>query len=88
MGMFDFLGFLKPLKPLLAPFTFVGKKVATAINYILLTIVYFTAFAATAAIGKLLGKSFLDLKIDRERKSYWLERKNEDYGKKESYRSF
>lgn len=89
MGAFDgVLKVLKALRKLLAPFEFVGKKVAIAVNYILLTIVYFTAFAATAIIGKLLGKRFLDIKIDNTKKSYWLDRKKEDYSKKENYRSF
>ncbi len=89
MGIFDsILSALKPLKPIYAPFEFFGKKVAIAVNYILLTIVYFTAFAATAIIAKVLRKSFLDLKIDKNAKTYWMDRKKEDYSKKENYRSF
>ena len=89
MGIIDsVLNALKPLKPIISPFEFVGKKIAILINYTLLTIVYFTAFGATSIAAKLLRKSFLDLKVDNEKKSYWLDRKKEDYTKKESYRSF
>jgi len=89
MGIFDSAGkLLKPLKPVYAPFEFVGKKVAVAVNYILLSVVYFTAFAATAIVAKAAGKHFLELKVEKERKSYWIEQKKEDYTKKETYRGF
>ncbi|MBI2581187.1 hypothetical protein HYV85_05290 [Candidatus Woesearchaeota archaeon] len=91
MGIFDFLkplGKLKRLKLALKPFEFVGKKVAILVNYVLLTAVYFTAFAATAAIAKVARKRFLDLKPDEKKQSYWIERKKEDYSSKESYRAF
>ena len=85
MGIFDFL---KPLKPVLAPFEFVGKKVAFLVNSLLLAVVYFTVFAATAIIAKILRKRFLQLSPDKAMKSYWAERKKEDYSRKESYRGF
>ena len=85
MGIFDIL---KPLKPVLAPFEFVGKKVALVVNSLLLSVVYFTVFAATAIIAKVLRKKFLQLSPDKAVKSYWAERKKEDYGKKDAYRGF
>ncbi|MBI2143941.1 hypothetical protein HYU17_02200 [Candidatus Woesearchaeota archaeon] len=85
MGTFDVL---KPLKPLIRPFELVGKKVAIAVNYVLLTLVYFTAFAATKAVAKIAGKRFLELKPDHARKSYWVERQKEDPSKAEAYRQF
>jgi hypothetical protein len=85
MGMFDFL---KPLKPILAPFEFVGKRVAILINVILLTFVYFTAFALTAILAKIVRKHFLEQKIDENKKSYWSKRKDEDYRNKDNYRGF
>ncbi|MBI2141446.1 hypothetical protein HYU16_03405 [Candidatus Woesearchaeota archaeon] len=88
MGIFDFLKPLGRLKPLLAPLEFVGKKVAILVNYVLLSIVYFTAFAATAAIAKVARKRFLELKPDHNRQSYWIESKKEDHSKKEAYRPF
>ena len=83
MGIFDSAGkLLKPLKPVYAPFEFAGKKAAIAVNYILLTIVYFTAIAATALAAKAARKRFLELRIEKERKSYWIESKKEDYASK------
>lgn len=89
MGIFDVLGKLYgKLKPVLAPFEWVGKKVAWVINSTLLTIVYFTVFSATAIIAKILRKKFLQLSPDKTAKSYWMERKKEDYSRKETYRGF
>lgn len=88
MGIFDFLKPLGKLRPLLAPLEFVGKRVAILVNYVLLTVVYFTAFAATAAIAKIARKRFLELRPEPGRKSYWIERKKEDHSKKEAYRQF
>ena len=89
MGIPDFFNKLtSSVKPLLAPFEFVGKKIALVVNSLLLTIAYFTAFAATAIIAKIFRKKFLELKPDMNRKSYWMEKKNEDYSKKEAYRAF
>lgn len=89
MGFFEAtLKILKQLRKLLAPFEFVGKKVAIMANYALLTFVYFTAFAATAIAGKVMRKHFMELKADKARKSYWIDKKQEDYTKKEAYRPF
>ena len=89
MGIPDFFSkLINKLKPVLAPFEFVGKKVALVVNAVLLTVTYFTTFAATAIIAKIFRKRFLDLKPDQKKKSYWIERKNEDYSKKETYRAF
>ncbi|MEK6837963.1 MAG: hypothetical protein AABX69_04900, partial [Nanoarchaeota archaeon] len=82
MGIFGFLKPLSKLKPLLAPLEFVGKKVTAFVNYALLTAVYFTALAATAAIAKIARKRFLELKPYPNKKSYWSERKKEDYSSK------
>ncbi len=89
MGLFDFLGKLyNKLKPVLAPFEWVGKKAAFAVNTLLLTAVYFTVFGATAIIAKLLKKKFMEVSPDKAAKSYWMERKKEDYSKKETYRGY
>ncbi len=89
MGLFDVLGKVYcKLKPILAPLEWVGKKVAWAVNTLLLTAVYFTVFGATAIIAKILRKKFLQLSPDKAAKSYWIESKKEDYSKKETYRGF
>jgi hypothetical protein len=85
MGFWDFF---KPLRKLLAPFEFIGKKVAIGVNYVLLTLIYITAVALTWLVAKIFGKKFLHLKTEPGKQSYWLDRKKEDYASKESYRQF
>ncbi len=51
----------------------------------ILAIVFFLALTPTALIGRLLGKCFLDQKIDPERQSYWEVRASENR-KLEDYR--
>ena len=72
----------------IAPFEWVGKKAALVVNSLLLTIVYFTVFGATAIVAKIMKKKFMELNPDKTAKSYWMERKKEDYGKKETYRGY
>ncbi|HIG98502.1 TPA: hypothetical protein HA231_03715 [Candidatus Woesearchaeota archaeon] len=79
---------LKSLKRLLRPLEFTGRKVASLVNAMLLTVTYFTAVAATAIAAKIFRKKFLELKQDRNAKTYWHERKKEDHTKKEAYRAF
>ena len=89
MGIPDFFTkIVSRLKPVLAPFEFVGKRIALVVNSLLLTIAYFTAIAATAIIAKIFRKKFLELKPDMSKKSYWMERNNDDFSKEESYKSF
>ena len=42
------------------------------VNFILLSLVYFTAIALVSIISKLLGKKFLDLRLNKVKSSYWL----------------
>ena len=85
MGFFGFLG---KLKPIFAPLLFVGKKLASLINIVLLTTVYFSTIAVTALAAKAFRKHFVELKPDKAKGSYWVERKKEDYAKQEAYRAF
>ncbi len=52
-----------------------GKAFSNTINYVLLSFVYFFGVGLTSLFAKLLGKHFLELKPDSERKSYWVDRK-------------
>lgn len=48
-----------------------GKKVTHFVNSILLLIVYLFGVGITSIIAKLLGKHFLELKIDKNKDTYW-----------------
>tara|TARA_Y100000310_G_C20461610_1_gene705641 strand:+ start:484 stop:714 length:231 start_codon:yes stop_codon:yes gene_type:complete len=48
-----------------------GKTIAIIVNSLLLLIVYFIGVGLTSTFGKLLGKSFLEVKISKSKESYW-----------------
>lgn len=48
-----------------------GKNIATIINSILLSIVYFLGVGLTSIFAKIFNKELLDLKLKSNRESYW-----------------
>lgn len=62
--------------------------IANIVNFILLFFVYFVGIGLTSAIAKIRRKHFLDLKIDKSKKSYWLDEKVEKRSTDEYYRQF
>jgi hypothetical protein len=65
-----------------------GEDIAQVINFILLTIVYFIGVGLTSIFAKIVGKSFLDLNIDKNVESYWEELNLEKDDIREYYRQF
>lgn len=63
-----------------------GGKVTNAVNFILLSIVYFIGVGTTSLFSKLIGKHFLDLKPNKS--SYWVKRKPIKTKIEEHYRQF
>jgi len=51
-----------------------GLLLSRIVNPVIMGLVFFLAVTPTAAILKLTGKDPLRLKLDREAKSYWIER--------------
>lgn len=52
---------------------------------ILLSFIYFFIFTSFRIVSIILGKDFLDRKIEKDRESYWQKREIKTF-KKESYR--
>jgi len=52
-------------------FQLFGKNVRILVNVALLSIVYVVGIGITSVFAKMFGKHFLDMKISKERKSYW-----------------
>jgi len=50
---------------------FFTEKISMLINSFLLLILYFLGFGLTSIIAKLFGKTFLETKLSKEKKSYW-----------------
>jgi hypothetical protein len=44
------------------------------VSRIILSVLYFAAFTATGLIGRMFGKKFIELEIDKTRGSYWIGR--------------
>lgn len=65
-----------------------GYLVSNIFNFILLFIVYFTVFGLTSIIGKLFDKKFLELDIDKNKKSYWTKRSLRKETFEDYYRQF
>tara|TARA_Y100000310_G_scaffold167546_2_gene167422 strand:- start:61990 stop:62229 length:240 start_codon:yes stop_codon:yes gene_type:complete len=59
-----------------------GEDIASIVNFILLTFVYFLGVGLTSVIAKIFGKRFLEFK--KEKKSHWSDL-NLDKKKKEGY---
>ncbi|MBU1201192.1 MAG: hypothetical protein KJ583_04045 [Nanoarchaeota archaeon] len=65
-----------------------GHDVSVIINSLLLSIVYFVGVGLTSIFAKVFKKHFLDLKVNKKKKSYWndLDLKEKDIEK--YYRTF
>lgn len=50
-----------------------GESISIIINCVLLSIVYIFGIGLTSIFAKLFGNKFLDLKPDKNLKSYWLD---------------
>tara|TARA_Y100000310_G_scaffold307622_1_gene349898 strand:- start:399 stop:638 length:240 start_codon:yes stop_codon:yes gene_type:complete len=61
-----------------------GEAISSLVNSVLLSIVYFLGVGLTSIFAKILKKQFLEMKIDKNKKSYWTkldlnEKQLEDY---------
>ena len=65
-----------------------GESIATVVNSILLTFVYFVGAGLTFVAAKLFGKHFLDLEINKKTNSYWSDLNLGKKPMKEYYRQF
>ena len=79
------LGILVPI--ILLPFHKIWMSLAITIGWVvsrpILSILFYIVFTITGLLGRLFGKRFLDLKIDKNAESYWIPRKIGD--KKPNY---
>ena len=65
-----------------------GEDISIIINLIILSVVYIIGVGLTSIIAKILGKHFLELKIDKNKESYWMKFQFESRKKEEYYRQF
>ena len=89
-GSLILLGLLVPI--ILIPLQKIWMTLAVVLGFvmsrIILTALFYFVVTPIAIIAKLFGKDFIDLKIERKKKSYWNYREEEDYKKITTERQF
>ena len=77
-----FLFFRFTFPRLLLPLQKAWMALAVAMGWfvsrILLSVLYFIGFAGIGLIGRLFGKKFLEMKIDKNTDSYWIIKENKE----------
>ncbi len=68
-------------------FSLVGTFLRTGINWVLGGTAYLVGIGLVSIVGRLVGKKFLELKIERSRNSYW-QRSNGAASVEDYYRQF
>jgi hypothetical protein len=84
------VAFLIPylLKPLFVFFTYVGFVMGWVMTRLILIILFYLVLTPVSLTAKLLGKSFLALKTDQSRESYWEDISQERHERIEYERQF
>ena len=55
---------------------------------VILSVLFYVGFTIIKILAKIFGKEFLDLKIDKNRKSYWIKREQKQFDKDSFERQF
>jgi hypothetical protein len=87
---FFFLGFVLPalLKPLQKAWMAFAVVMGFFMTNVILSILFYIVFTFTRVVSRLFGKQFLDLKMDKSRKSYWRFRESTPFNKSNYERQF
>ncbi len=87
---FFFLGFILPgvLKPLQKAWMAFAVVLGFFMTKVILSILFYLIFTAIGLGGRLFGKQFLNLKMDRSQTSYWIKRKSLPFNKAHYERQF
>lgn len=65
-----------------------GHAISTIVNTVLLVFVYIIGVGPTSIVAKLAGKRFLEMKIEKEKESYWSELNLKKKETKDYYKQF
>lgn len=69
------------LKPLQKAWMTLAVILGWIMTRVILSILFYLVFTAIGGISRLLGKQFLDLKIDPSINSYWIKREPKTFNK-------
>ena len=70
------LAWPQALKPIYRVMMWIGHKLAWVNTYVILTLVFIVIFMPVGLFLRLIGKDLLNQKLEPDRESYWLDRKN------------
>lgn len=89
-GILILLGFILPasLKPLQKIWMGISVILGSIMTRVILTFLFYIVVTPVAIIAKIAGKDFLNLKIEKEKKSYWIFRDKKEYNKTETEKQF
>ncbi|MDP8260309.1 MAG: SxtJ family membrane protein [Candidatus Gygaella obscura] len=89
-ALFLSLGFVLPI--ILKPIQKVWMSIAVLMNFVMtrviLSILFYLIVTPIGLLAKLFGKQFLDLKIDKRKKSYWNYRKSVEFSQSNYEKQF
>ena len=89
-GVFFFFGLVLPR--LLTPLQKVWMMFAVVMGWfmtrLILGILFYVVFTFIRGVARLFGKIFLDLKIDRSKKSYWIYREPAEFSRERYEKQF
>lgn len=76
------------LKPLYTVWMKVARFIGEIVNFVLLSVIFYTIFSIPALILKLLGKDLLDQRIEKDVQTYWRTRPQEDFDRERYTKQF
>lgn len=78
-------GFLLPylLKPIYIPWMILSNIIGWIMTRVILTLLFYVILCNVAILAKIFRKKFIDLKIDKTKKSYWNNKGNEQITKED-----
>lgn len=80
--------FPKVLLPLQRVWMTIAVIMGWFMTRVILSILFYLVFTPIGLIARLMGKEFLELKIDKRRDSYWIYRKEKPYDRRDYERQF
>ena len=87
---FLFFGLIFPtlLTPLQKAWMAFAVVMGWFMTRLILSVLYYVVFTIIGGVPRLFGKKFIDMKIDRSKKSYWIYRDNKPFNKSSYEKQF
>jgi hypothetical protein len=76
------------LKPIQKGWMTIAVLLGWFMTRLILSVLFYFIFTSIGLLSRLLGKQFLDLKMDKSSESYWIKREPKPFDKKDYERQF